>query len=56
MIKRTIPVTTFLFFAGLLISLACAAQKGNPVYSKETEDKIKQVENNLSRPLHIYTG
>ena len=51
--KKKIPVTTFLYCAGLLISFACTAQQGNPVYSKEIEAKIKQVENNLSGQLHI---
>lgn len=53
MLKRNTPAITFLYCICLLISCTCTAQKDNLTYSKEIEDKIKQVENNLSGSVHI---
>lgn len=53
MLKRNSPANTFLCCICLIISCACTVQKGNLTYSKEIEEKIKRVENNLSGSLHI---
>ncbi len=53
MIQRNIQATAFLFCICLLFAGNVIAQQGNPAYSSEIENKIKQVENNLSGHLHI---
>ena len=47
------PVTVFFFCSFLLMACSLQAQQGNPTYSAAVEEKIKQVENNLSGGMHI---
>ena len=53
MLKRNTIVAGILHCAWMLVSITAAAQPGNPVYNDEVENKIKQVENNLSGRVHI---
>ncbi|MDI3321301.1 serine hydrolase domain-containing protein [Pinibacter soli] len=51
--KKKTSVTVILYCAGMLISFVGIAQNRNPVYNEEIENRIKQVENNLSGQVHI---
>ena len=53
MLKKNTRIAAFFYCTCLLITCACTARQGNPAYSREIEDKIKQVENNLSGEMHI---
>jgi CubicO group peptidase (beta-lactamase class C family) len=51
--KKNTLVTGILCCAGLLLSFDSSAQSGNPRYNDEIENKIKQVETNLSGWTYI---
>jgi len=53
MLKRKTSVTVILYCAGLLISFTSSAQHCNPAYNEEIENKINQVENNISGQVYI---
>jgi CubicO group peptidase (beta-lactamase class C family) len=51
--QRKLLAIVFLYGTCLLMACSSDAQQGNPTYSKDIEDKIKQVEDGLSGPLQI---
>ena len=51
--QRNSLLSAFLYSTCLLIACSSTAQQGNPTYNAAIEEKIKQVENNLSGHMHI---
>jgi CubicO group peptidase (beta-lactamase class C family) len=51
--RKTNSLTIYVAGLLLIVSYSCSAQQDNPVYSKEIEAKIKQVETGLSGHVQI---
>jgi hypothetical protein len=53
MIQRSARLTAIVFTSILFTATTCTAQQANPTYPTDIEQKIKQVENNLSGGIQL---